>query len=119
MTLKAMGVDARSWLGWQLPIRTNEAHAKARIGEIDTVDLLASMGSGTVAVIPGFQGMMEDGRISTLGRGGSDTSAVAVAAALQADRCDIYTDVDGVRSEERRVGKECVGTCRSRGSPDH
>src|SRR3546814_20073319 len=79
MTLKAMGVDARSWLGWQLPIRTNEAHAKARIGEIDTVDLLASMGSGTVAVIPGFQGMMEDGRISTLGRGGSDTSAVAVA----------------------------------------
>src|SRR3546814_1514927 len=68
-----------------------------------TVDLLASMGSGTVAVIPGFQGMMEDGRISTLGRGGSDTSAVAVAAALKADRCDIYTDVDGVYTTDPRI----------------
>ena len=103
MTLKAMGVDARSWLGWQLPIRTNEAHSKARIGEIDTIDLLSSMRLGTVAVIPGFQGMMEDGRISTLGRGGSDTSAVAVAAALKADRCDIYTDVDGVYTTDPRI----------------
>ncbi|SPE59126.1 Aspartokinase 2 [Escherichia coli] len=89
MTRKAMGVDARSWLGWQRPIRTIEAHAKARISIVDTDALIAAMGSGQVAVIPGFQGMMEDGRVSTLGRGGSDTSAVAVAAAVKADRCDI------------------------------
>ncbi|MGW8204136.1 aspartate kinase [Sphingomonas bisphenolicum] len=103
MTLKAMDVDARSWLGWQLPIRTIEAHAKARVSDIDTIDLLASMRSGTVAVIPGFQGMMADGRVSTLGRGGSDTSAVAVAAAIKADRCDIYTDVDGVYTTDPRI----------------
>ena len=103
MTLKAMGVDARSWLGWQLPIRTIEAHAKARISTIDTDALIAAMGSGQVAVIPGFQGMMEDGRVSTLGRGGSDTSAVAVAAAVKADRCDIYTDVDGVYTTDPRI----------------
>ncbi len=103
MTLKAMGVDARSWLGWQLPIRTVETHAKARVSDIDTIDLLASMRSGKVAVIPGFQGMMADGRVSTLGRGGSDTSAVAVAAAIKADRCDIYTDVDGVYTTDPRI----------------
>ena len=103
MTLKAMGVDARSWLGWQLPIRTIEAHAKARISTIDTDALIAAMGSGQVAVIPGFQGMMEDGRVSTLGRGGSDTSAVAVAAAVKADRCDIYTDVDGIYTTDPRI----------------
>jgi aspartate kinase len=103
MTLKAMGVDARSWLGWQLPIRTEEAHAKARISDIDTIDLLTSMRNGKVAVIPGFQGMMADGRVSTLGRGGSDTSAVAVAAAVKADRCDIYTDVDGVYTTDPRI----------------
>ena len=103
MTLKAMGVDARSWLGWQLPIRTIEAHAKARVDKIDTGALLAAMGSGQVAVIPGFQGMMADGRVSTLGRGGSDTSAVAVAAAVKADRCDIYTDVDGVYTTDPRI----------------
>lgn len=103
MTLKAMGVDARSWLGWQLPIRSGEAHAKARIETIETDALLAAMQSGQVAVIPGFQGMMEDGRISTLGRGGSDTSAVAVAAAVKADRCDIYTDVDGVYTTDPRI----------------
>ncbi len=103
MTLKAMGVDARSWLGWQLPIRTIEAHAKARVERIDTGALLASMASGQVAVIPGFQGMMADGRVSTLGRGGSDTSAVAVAAAVKADRCDIYTDVDGVYTTDPRI----------------
>jgi aspartate kinase len=96
MTLKAMGVDARSWLGWQMPIRTVETHAKARVESIETDALIAAMQSEQVAVIPGFQGMMEDGRVSTLGRGGSDTSAVAVAAAVKADRCDIYTDVDGV-----------------------
>ncbi len=103
MTLKAMGVEARSWLGWQLPIRTVETHAKARISEIETDALLAAMTSGQVAVIPGFQGMMENGRISTLGRGGSDTSAVAVAAAVKADRCDIYTDVDGVYTTDPRI----------------
>jgi aspartate kinase len=103
MTLKAMGVDARSWLGWQLPINTVEAHAKARIESIDTGALLASMAAGKVAVIPGFQGRMADGRVSTLGRGGSDTSAVAVAAAVKADRCDIYTDVDGVYTTDPRI----------------
>ncbi|MET0249312.1 MAG: aspartate kinase [Sphingobium sp.] len=103
MTLKAMGVDARSWLGWQLPIRTIEAHAKARISDMDTIDVLSAMRMGQVAVIPGFQGMMGNGRISTLGRGGSDTSAVAVAAALKADRCDIYTDVDGVYTTDPRI----------------
>jgi aspartate kinase len=103
MTLKAMGVNARSWLGWQLPIRSGEAHSKARIETIETDALLAAMQSGQVAVIPGFQGMMEDRRISTLGRGGSDTSAVAIAAAVKADRCDIYTDVDGVYTTDPRI----------------
>jgi aspartate kinase len=103
LTLQAMGVPARSWLGWQLPIRTEELHAKARIHAIETDALIASMAGGTVAVIPGFQGMMDDGRVSTLGRGGSDTSAVAVAAAVQADRCDIYTDVDGVYTTDPRI----------------
>jgi len=103
MTLKAIGVDARSWLGWQLPIRTAETHSKARIEEIETGALLAAMRSGQVAVIPGFQGQMEDGRVSTLGRGGSDTSAVAIAAAVKADRCDIYTDVDGVYTTDPRI----------------
>lgn len=103
LTLQAMGVPARSWLGWQLPIRTIETHAKARIAEIETDALIAAMQVGQVAVIPGFQGMMEDGRVSTLGRGGSDTSAVAVAAAVKADRCDIYTDVDGVYTTDPRI----------------
>ncbi|CAN5237566.1 aspartate kinase [soil metagenome] len=103
MTLKAMGVDARSWLGWQLPIRTVEAHAKARIETVETEALHQAMSAGQVAVIPGFQGMMADGRVSTLGRGGSDTSAVAVAAAVKADRCDIYTDVDGVYTTDPRI----------------
>ena len=103
LTLQAMGVPARSWLGWQLPVRTIETHAKARIAEIETDALIAAMQAGQVAVIPGFQGMMEDGRVSTLGRGGSDTSAVAVAAAVKADRCDIYTDVDGVYTTDPRI----------------
>jgi len=103
MTLKAMGVDARSWLGSQLPIRTVEAHTKARIESINTRHLVEAMKGGQVAVIPGFQGMMGDGRISTLGRGGSDTSAVAIAAAVKADRCDIYTDVDGVYTTDPRI----------------
>ena len=103
MTLQAMGVPARSWLGWQLPIRTSDAHASARIEEIDCTALNASLARGEVAVIPGFQGMTEDGRVTTLGRGGSDTSAVAVAAAIKADRCDIYTDVDGVYTTDPRI----------------
>ena len=103
ITLQGLGCKARSWLGWQMPIRTIEAHAKARIAEIDAAVLTASMAAGEIAVIPGFQGMSEDGRISTLGRGGSDTSAVAVAAAIGADRCDIYTDVDGVYTTDPRI----------------
>ncbi|MFM5924713.1 MAG: aspartate kinase [Novosphingobium sp.] len=103
MTLQALGCKARSWLGWQLPIHTDDAHAKARIGTIDSQALLASMAAGEVAVIPGFQGLTDAGRITTLGRGGSDTSAVAVAAAIGADRCDIYTDVDGVYTTDPRI----------------
>ncbi|OYX39290.1 aspartate kinase [Sphingomonas sp. 32-62-10] len=103
IALQAAGVPARSWLGWQLPIRSSSAHAAARIDDIDTEALVAAMESGEVAVIPGFQGMTEAGRVSTLGRGGSDTSAVAVAAAVKADRCDIYTDVDGVYTTDPRI----------------
>ena len=103
IALQAAGVQARSWLGWQLPIHTDDAYAKARIGAIETDALLASMAAGEVAVIPGFQGRSEDGRVTTLGRGGSDTSAVAVAAAVKADRCDIYTDVDGVYTTDPRI----------------
>lgn len=103
ITLQNMGVSARSWLGWQLPIRTNDAHASARIETIDTDALIAGMQAGEVAVIPGFQGLDEDNRVTTLGRGGSDTSAVAVAAAVKADRCDIYTDVDGVYTTDPRI----------------
>ena len=103
ITLQGLGCQARSWLGWQMPIRTIEAHAKARIAEIDAGALMASMAAGEIAVVPGFQGMAEDGRITTLGRGGSDTSAVAVAAAIGADRCDIYTDVDGVYTTDPRI----------------
>ncbi|MFM8500350.1 MAG: aspartate kinase [Chakrabartia sp.] len=103
ITLQAMGVKARSWLGWQLPIQTTDAHATARIETIDTTALIAAMSSGEVAVIPGFQGLTTDNRITTLGRGGSDTSAVAVAAAVKADRCDIYTDVDGVYTTDPRI----------------
>ncbi len=103
IVLQSMGVKARSWLGWQLPIRTSDAHASARISDIDTVALNASLAAGEVAVIPGFQGMTDEDRVSTLGRGGSDTSAVAMAAAMKADRCDIYTDVDGVYTTDPRI----------------
>ncbi len=103
MTLQAMGCKARSWLGWQLPVKTDGAHAKARIEDIDSDALLASMAAGEIAVIPGFQGLSPAGRVTTLGRGGSDTSAVAVAAAVKADRCDIYTDVDGVYTTDPRI----------------
>jgi len=103
LTLQAMGCKARSWLGWQLPIHTDDAHAKARIEDIDSAALLASMAAGEIAVIPGFQGLSPHNRVTTLGRGGSDTSAVAVAAAVKADRCDIYTDVDGVYTTDPRI----------------
>lgn len=103
LTLQAMGCKARSWLGWQLPIHTDDAHAKARIEDIDSAALLASMAAGEIAVIPGFQGLSPANRVTTLGRGGSDTSAVAVAAAVNADRCDIYTDVDGVYTTDPRI----------------
>ncbi len=103
LTLQSLGCKARSWLGWQMPIRTIEAHAKARIEDIDSNALLASMAAGEIAVIPGFQGVSHEGRVTTLGRGGSDTSAVAVAAAISADRCDIYTDVDGVYTTDPRI----------------
>ncbi|QTD54630.1 aspartate kinase [Parasphingorhabdus cellanae] len=103
IALQSLGAKARSWLGWQMPIRTIEAHSKARIEAIDADALTASMKSGEIAIIPGFQGISQDGRITTLGRGGSDTSAVAIAAAVKADRCDIYTDVDGVYTTDPRI----------------
>jgi len=103
ITLQDMGIQARSWLGWQIPIHTNGAHGSARIERIDTEELEKRFKIGQVPVIAGFQGLGPDNRITTLGRGGSDTSAVAVAAALQADRCDIYTDVDGVYTTDPRI----------------
>jgi aspartate kinase len=103
LTLQAIGCKARSWLGWQLPVHTIEAHAKARVTAIDSDALVAAMQAGEIAVIPGFQGLSSEGRVTTLGRGGSDTSAVAVAAAIKADRCDIYTDVDGVYTTDPRI----------------
>ncbi|MBA3896976.1 MAG: aspartate kinase [Sphingomonadaceae bacterium] len=102
IALHSLGVPARSWMGWQLPIRTSDAHAAARIEAIETQALDAALKSGEVAVVPGFQGLSGD-RLSTLGRGGSDTSAVALAAAMKADRCDIYTDVDGVYTTDPRI----------------
>src|SRR5499433_2521046 len=105
IALQAMGVNARSWQGWQLPIKTSDAHASARILDIDGEELIRRFKERKeVAVVAGFQGVFpETGRITTLGRGGSDTSAVAVAAAIRADRCDIYTDVDGVYTTDPRV----------------
>lgn len=103
ISLQAIGVPARSWMGWQLPIRTSDGHGSARIAEIDTATLNAALEKGEVAVIPGFQGVAAGERVTTLGRGGSDTSAVAVAAAMKADRCDIYTDVDGVYTTDPRI----------------
>ena len=103
LALQDLGVNARSWLGWQVPIRTDGVHGKARIQEIPTDDLIRRMGEGQVAVVAGFQGLGPDNRITTLGRGGSDTSAVALAAAVHADRCDIFTDVDGVYTTDPRI----------------
>ncbi len=102
ITLQGMGIAARSWLGWQIPVRTDDVHGSARIEGIDVEDLKRRMDDGQVAVVAGFQGIAPDNRITTLGRGGSDTSAVALAAALAA-RCDIYTDVDGVYTTDPRI----------------
>jgi aspartate kinase len=103
ITLQDMGVNARSWLGWQIPIRTDSAHGVARIADIEGRTLIERMGQGQVAVVAGFQGIAPDNRVSTFGRGGSDTTAVALAAAVGADRCDIYTDVDGVYTTDPRI----------------
>ena len=103
LTLQSLGEKARSWLGWQIPVKTVEAHAKSRVETIEAPQMLEALRRGEIAVIPGFQGVSQDGRITTMGRGGSDTSAVAVAAAIGADRCDIYTDVDGVYTTDPRI----------------
>jgi aspartate kinase len=103
IALQEMGVNARSWLGWQIPIRTDSAHGAARITDIGGDTLIGRLRQGQVAVVAGFQGLAPDSRVATLGRGGSDTSAVALAAALHADRCDIYTDVDGVYTTDPRI----------------
>jgi aspartate kinase len=101
--LQDNGIDARSWHGWQIPLRTDTAHGRARIQSIEGEELIRRMKTGQVAVVAGFQGIAPDNRVTTLGRGGSDTSAVALAAALKADRCDIYTDVDGVYTTDPRI----------------
>ena len=104
LTLQEMDVPARSWQGWQVPLKTNSSHSSARIEEIPTDNINAKFGEGMrVAVVAGFQGISPEGRITTLGRGGSDTTAVAFAAAFEAERCDIYTDVDGVYTTDPRV----------------
>ena len=104
ITLQEMGVPARSWLGWQIPVRTDAAHGSARIEDIEGRELIRRLeDDGQVPVVAGFQGIDDRGRITTLGRGGTDTSAVALAAALRADRCDIYTDVDGVYTSDPRI----------------
>ncbi|CAA0101656.1 Aspartate kinase [Starkeya nomas] len=104
VALQDMGIPARSWQGWQLPISTDDAHGSARILDVNGDEIVARFAQGEVAVIAGFQGMhLPSGRITTLGRGGSDTSAVAIAAGIKADRCDIYTDVDGVYTTDPRI----------------
>jgi aspartate kinase len=103
IALQEIGISARSWLGWQIPIRTTDAHGTARIQEIDLSEIKIRTARGEVAVVAGFQGLAPNGRITTLGRGGSDTSAVALAAAFEAERCDIFTDVDGVYTTDPRI----------------
>ncbi len=103
LALQKLGVPSRSWLGWQLPLRTDNAHGRARIEGVETAEIARRMGQGEVPVLAGFQGLACDARITTLGRGGSDTTGVALAAALNADRCDIFTDVDGVYTSDPRI----------------
>ena len=106
IALRRRGVKARSWQGWQIPLQTDGAHASARIKGIETLAFNQSLKDGVVGVVAGFQGISPEGRVSTLGRGGSDTSAVALAVALGADRCDIYTDVDGIYTTDPRIVPE-------------
>ncbi|WP_289004291.1 aspartate kinase [uncultured Kingella sp.] len=106
MALKNIGVEAKSYTGWQVAVKTDTAHTKARIEAIDSDKMRADLAQGTVVIVAGFQGISSAGDISTLGRGGSDTSAVALAAALKADECQIYTDVDGVYTTDPRVVPE-------------
>ncbi|OSI20903.1 aspartate kinase [Neisseria dumasiana] len=106
MALKDIGVDAKSYTGWQVAVKTDNAHTKARIEDIDDQAMRADLKVGKVVIVAGFQGVNANGDISTLGRGGSDTSAVALAAALKADECQIYTDVDGVYTTDPRVVPE-------------
>jgi aspartate kinase len=103
LALHDLGVEARSWLGWQIPIHTDDVHGKAAIESIETAKIEHDLAKKRVAVVSGFQGMAPSGRITTLGRGGSDTSAVALAAELKADRCDIFTDVDGIYTTDPRI----------------
>ncbi len=103
LALRKRGLNARSWLGWQMPMLTDDVHGKARIEDIEDGEFQKAVSGGQIAVIAGFQGKSDKDRITTLGRGGSDTSAVAVAAALRAERCDIYTDVDGVYTTDPRI----------------
>jgi aspartate kinase len=103
IALQSLGVNARSWLGWQVPVRTGGVHGKARIEDIGVGEIVRRFKDKQVAVVAGFQGLGPDNRVTTLGRGGSDTSAVALAAALKADRCDIFTDVDGIYTSDPRI----------------
>ncbi|MFQ5954684.1 MAG: aspartate kinase [Kiloniellales bacterium] len=103
IALQDLGIPARSWLAWQIPVRTDGSHGKARILGIETDELVRRLEDGQVAVVAGFQGLAPDGRLTSLGRGGSDTTAVALAAALRADRCDIFTDVGGVYTTNPRI----------------
>ena len=112
IALQNIGIDARSWLGWQIPIRSDNVHGAARIDAIDSSAIHDRLKNGQVAVIAGFQGIGPDSRITTFGRGGSDTSAVAVAAALEADRCDIYTDVEGVFTTDPRIAPKAMKLSR-------
>ena len=112
IALQNIGIDARSWLGWQIPIRSDNVHGAARIDSIDGSAIQDRLKNGQVAVIAGFQGIGPDSRITTFGRGGSDTSAVAVAAALEADRCDIYTDVEGVFTTDPRIAPKAMKLLR-------
>ncbi|MES2985405.1 MAG: aspartate kinase [Pseudomonadota bacterium] len=106
LELQSIGLKARAWAGWQIPLYSDDMYSKARIDYIETDAIEDSLAAGYVAVIAGFQGISQEGRITTLGRGGSDTSAVAIAAAFKAERCDIYTDVDGVYTSDPRIVKK-------------
>ena len=105
IALEELSLKARSWMGWQVPIISSNSHGKAVIKEIKTSNIINSIKKGNIAIVSGFQAVSEDNRITTLGRGGSDTTAVALAAAFSADRCDIYTDVDGVYTTDPRIVK--------------